>query len=1074
MADKLHLRLANHTDVANDDPFAELTRIMGFDPRKASGPATQAEPAAPSAAAPEDAFDELDFSIDLEKELLGDFADDDANLSASSDAGWDRPVHDDRQAQGRYEPAAPLAEPFFAPAEEAAGDAGWLDDVSANAAPGQLDDLDAELEQAFDLGAFADQGSAEDLGSIDNRASGDLNSVEDRVSFEDHDAFERKEASFIPFAANDIPAPIDDVDASFDDLADIAFDPEELTGLSSEMPVQAQMHDIGDHTSELYAADPLDFEPTAADPRELDSHFDTALADVDFGFDAADDGDPAVAAQGELDRELDLSLDEGFATALPVEAPAAIAASQSEMSLEDELNALLGNSAPSRPAPVRAEAAPAYVPYVPPVAAVAPQPEAFARDVSDLVASYAVDARASAFSDDQPDDVVPEPQDFAADYQDEAPVAQHAEPDFHLDFDDVDFDEALTQSEPVVRGSETGYGAPVMSSVEPEEPAQPVSDAINPYAALAALSATLKPSRSFASAEVAQEPVAVHPEPSSAAYDFAPNYADEEAAQPAEAASDAYVPDIDTYDVPEHAVALADDLDLPEFTFEDEPAAAPAYDDIDAEYTSLLNGMNSADVPAPAQATAAPQEERIDLSRGGADRNGPATFAGVPYPAPSMPAAAAQARAAEPAWNASGDLADDVYSDMRSPASAGKTADPDLADMEFAYDPDLDEDISVPAYAPIEQRKAPRRGMMIAAVVGGVALLGGVGALALSWGGGTGASGPVLVKADDQPVKVKPENPGGTTIPNQDNKVYDTVAGGTVPVDPKQDALVSTEEEPVDLPPPVDETADVEDGAAIADAAAVPPSQKAEDRVEQAAEDAGVDNSMEVAAVAPRKVRTMIVKADGTLVAREDPAPAAAQPADDATAAMTAPVPSATPTTTGTVDAAAEQPTDVASAPAAEDTLPIATAPVEEPALAPAIKPVDAAAPAKPEQSSVTPQKAPVAPTRPAEQPVNVVGEVKADKVAALSPAAAAPAAAGAWAMQIASQPTEEAAKASYQDLARRYGSVLQGRQASVVKAEISGKGTFWRVRVAASSRNEAVSLCESYKSAGGNCFVSK
>ncbi|MGO4839278.1 SPOR domain-containing protein, partial [Rhizobiaceae sp. 2RAB30] len=35
-------------------------------------------------------------------------------------------------------------------------------------------------------------------------------------------------------------------------------------------------------------------------------------------------------------------------------------------------------------------------------------------------------------------------------------------------------------------------------------------------------------------------------------------------------------------------------------------------------------------------------------------------------------------------------------------------------------------------------------------------------------------------------------------------------------------------------------------------------------------------------------------------------------------------------------------------------------------------------------------------------------------------------------------------------------------------------KGTFWRVRIPAGNRNEAISLCESYKSAGGNCFVSK
>ena len=59
-------------------------------------------------------------------------------------------------------------------------------------------------------------------------------------------------------------------------------------------------------------------------------------------------------------------------------------------------------------------------------------------------------------------------------------------------------------------------------------------------------------------------------------------------------------------------------------------------------------------------------------------------------------------------------------------------------------------------------RVAPRqrRGMMIAAIVGGVALLGGVGALALSFGNGEGADVPVVVKADDGPVKVKPGEPG--------------------------------------------------------------------------------------------------------------------------------------------------------------------------------------------------------------------------------------------------------------------------------------------------------------------------
>jgi len=76
--------------------------------------------------------------------------------------------------------------------------------------------------------------------------------------------------------------------------------------------------------------------------------------------------------------------------------------------------------------------------------------------------------------------------------------------------------------------------------------------------------------------------------------------------------------------------------------------------------------------------------------------------------------------------------------------------------------------------------------------------------------------------------------------------------------------------------------------------------------------------------------------------------------------------------------------------------------------------------------------------------------------------------------MQIASQPTVESAQANYADLQRRYGSVLAGRTANIVKAEIAGKGTFYRVRVPAQSRNDAINLCTSYKAAGGNCFVSR
>jgi hypothetical protein len=82
--------------------------------------------------------------------------------------------------------------------------------------------------------------------------------------------------------------------------------------------------------------------------------------------------------------------------------------------------------------------------------------------------------------------------------------------------------------------------------------------------------------------------------------------------------------------------------------------------------------------------------------------------------------------------------------------------------------------------------------------------------------------------------------------------------------------------------------------------------------------------------------------------------------------------------------------------------------------------------------------------------------------------------ASGNWSVQIASQPTAEAAQTSYQNMARRYASILGGHAVNIVKADISGKGTYYRVRIATSSKDDAIALCTKYKAAGGNCFVSK
>ncbi|RWP30863.1 hypothetical protein, partial [Mesorhizobium sp.] len=71
MADRTQLKAAAQNDIANDDPFAELTRIMGFDPRQPVKPQAQLTAAAGSQPA-----DDGDFGIDLEKELMGEFGGD--------------------------------------------------------------------------------------------------------------------------------------------------------------------------------------------------------------------------------------------------------------------------------------------------------------------------------------------------------------------------------------------------------------------------------------------------------------------------------------------------------------------------------------------------------------------------------------------------------------------------------------------------------------------------------------------------------------------------------------------------------------------------------------------------------------------------------------------------------------------------------------------------------------------------------------------------------------------------------------------------------------------------------------
>ena len=79
---------------------------------------------------------------------------------------------------------------------------------------------------------------------------------------------------------------------------------------------------------------------------------------------------------------------------------------------------------------------------------------------------------------------------------------------------------------------------------------------------------------------------------------------------------------------------------------------------------------------------------------------------------------------------------------------------------------------------------------------------------------------------------------------------------------------------------------------------------------------------------------------------------------------------------------------------------------------------------------------------------------------------------AGTYIVQVSSQRTQEQAQAAFGDLQRRYGAVLGGVSPVIERADLGDRGTFYRVRIPTSSRDDAISLCERLKAAGGDCFV--
>ena len=1004
MANKSQLKAVGEQDFSESDPFAELTRIMGFDPRVQPTPR------------PED-----DFQIDLEKELMGEFGSPDEHEDAHRQVGPAAELHREASPAEAVQPGKE-ADPYQ-----------------------PADDLEDALTSVFqqELGEESDA-YASSAAATDEVAS--VPQGQERAGV--------AEEPRLPSVTSDAEAD------GFDDASSV------LDSVSSEMEVEDRGPELADSLNQL-------------------------LSNAGYKSGSSYSGTAQV-----------YQISGSYVTAPPAaEAPAAPSISN-ESGADELATAVAENSAEAQPS-VRHHSTVFGTKLPEWDVGVANTSEPAASDGRSAFDAPFDEMEASAGARSEPADTFAQPTSFEPDQPEEpedpfaalaalgseppvrsfgegTPVSPPAPVSTHPSGESRRFDGAarfysspdlFSRATPVAPGMRQPPRVPTPAPLPEQQMSEPAEEAI--FAGEEEISfadpvQAREGGLDFVGADDAYGEIPgdapgteMRGETALPEEDEARSIAPQANAPRSNligersSAAPASMPEIETIDVPEPAIAIADDLDIPTPPVEETPPPAPAFDDLDQEFVTAFSDLRHKEAKAAAAQPALSNEDE-ELTAKIEELFSAEDFDFSEHESPTRAAAAMPAMAANPAAQtrapAQGAYGPETYAfqDEYYDAAAAASAYNDTPEETPAYPPSRT--LAV-------HRK--RRALVVDVAIGCAFVAIAIGAYAYAHHS-TKDSGPVLLKADAQPVKMKPKHPGGTTVPNQNNQVYKRVADGDVAQPVEQQKLVSSEEKPVDLSaqasngaasgasastlPGVDVAkipqASSQEIAALAKSDAGQP-QKNQDRVAPShATGADTSRADDVIAVEPRKVRTMIVKPDGTMVPT--------------------PLPAATPT---------EAPKSVA------------TAALEEPAVKAAAGAKSASAAEhlqKPENRAVvTPQHVDVAPSRPAAQPVSARETNRNElagneKVAALEATPAHPAASGGWAMQIASQPTAQAAQTSYQHLAHRYGSVLGGHGVDIVKAEISGKGTYYRVRVPTSTRDEAIALCTKYKAAGGNCFVSK
>ena len=300
-------------------------------------------------------------------------------------------------------------------------------------------------------------------------------------------------------------------------------------------------------------------------------------------------------------------------------------------------------------------------------------------------------------------------------------------------------------------------------------------------------------------------------------------------------------------------------------------------------------------------------------------------------------------------------------------------------------------------------------------------LLAGVAAI-----GGTlmmrAKSGPhevVTIQADSDPARIKPEQADNSASANG-QALFDRNKDGNVA------KLVSKSEQPADL------------GETVKAARVVGPASSIPTPPTPVAATPAVASQGDAIFPTPKRVRTVSVRADGSLV--DGPGSKPQQPARGLPSLAAMPAP-----TGGAIAPVSAKP-----APAVKSAERV-------------VNPVGAGSPPAPKPVVAKPvvaKPAAVKPVAVAKLPADAEEEQVGGET-------------GVYAVQLAGSPVESEARAAANSLGAKYASALKGRLPTFVEAKV-GEKTIYRVRVGHLTQAAATAMCSAIKGQGGNCFVAK